>query len=127
VAVSHGRRRERPAETLDGALHAPAAEPTAGDLRLLADSELLLLCSQGDLPALGVIYDRYIDAVWSVALTYAGDLEAAERAVEAAFLHVWRQPEPEAPASIAVRLVRTVRREGRARVRASRVEASTQS
>ena len=116
MAVSQGRRRDhsRPGETLDTAPRATAIEPSAGDLGRLADSELLLLLSRRDLRALEVIYDRHIDVAWRVALVYAGDVPAAERAVEAAFLRLWRQPKPRARATLAARLLRTVRCEARA-------------
>ncbi len=86
--------------------------PTNADgLRQLADADLLLLISRRALHALEVIYDRHIQAAWRVALTYSDDVPAAERAVEAAFLHLWRKPEPGARASLAARLLSSVKRE----------------
>ena len=83
----------------------------ANGLRQLADRDLLLLVSRGALHALEAIYDRHIDAAWRVALSYADDVPAAERAVEAAFLYLWRRPEPGARASVAARLLSSVKRE----------------
>ncbi len=111
VAVSEARRLEHPwpAETV--AYRAPATESNANGLDKLADSDLLGLISRRDLRAFEVIYDRHIEAAWRVALTYSDDVPGAERAVEAAFLRLWRQPEPGARASLAARLLSSVRRE----------------
>ena len=113
MAVSEDRRLERlcPAERVASANHATATEPNANGVRQLADSNLLVLISRCDLRALEVIYDRHIEAAWRVALTYSDDVPAAERAVEAAFLRLWRHPEPGARASLAARLLSNVKRE----------------
>ncbi len=113
MAVSEDRRFEHPwpAEKVESALKAPASESKAHGLRQLAESELLVLISQCDLRALEVVYDRHIEAAWRVALAYSDDVPAAERAVEAAFLHLWRKPEPGARASLAARLLSSVKRE----------------
>ena len=113
MAVSEDRRLEHPwpAENVERAHRATATEPNANGLRKLADSDLLVLISRRDLRALEVIYDRHIEAAWRVALTYSDDVPAAERAVEAAFLRLWRRPEPRARASLAARLVSSVQRE----------------
>ncbi len=117
MAVSEERRLEHPwlEEKVESAFRATATEPKANGLCQLADSDLLVLISRCDLRALEVIYDRHIEAAWGVALTYSGDVPAAERAVEAAFLRLWRQPEPGARASVAARLLSSVTREARAR------------
>ncbi len=117
MAVSEDRRLEHPwpAEKVESAHRATATEPNANGLRQLADSDLLVLISRRDLRALEVIYDRHIEAAWKVALTYSDDMPVAERAVEAAFLRLWRQPEPGARASLGARLLSSVRREARAR------------
>ena len=117
MAVSQDRRLEHPwpAEKVERAHRATAIESNANGLRQLADSDLLVLISRRDLRALEVIYDRHIEAAWRVALAYSDDVPVAERAVEAAFLRLWRQPEPEPGASLAARLLSSVRREARAR------------
>ena len=119
MAVSEERGVEHPwpAEKIKSAHRATATEPNANGLRQLADSDLLVLISQRDLRALEVIYDRHIEAAWRVALTYSDDAPGAERAVEAAFLHLWRQPAPGARASLAARLLSSVQREARAQER----------
>ena len=113
MAVSEERRLEHPwlEEKVESAHRATATEPNANGLRQLADSDLLVLISRCDLRALEVIYDRHIEAAWSVALAYSDDVPAAERAVEAAFLHLWRQPEPGVRASLVARLLSNVKRE----------------
>ena len=115
MAVSEDRRLEHPwpAEKVESAHRATAIEPNANGLRQLADSDLLVLISRRDLGALEVIYDRHIEAAWRVALTFSDDVPVAERAVEAAFLRLWRQPEPGARASLAARLLSSVSREAR--------------
>ncbi len=117
MAVSEDRRLEHPwsAEKVERAHGATATEPDVNGLRQLADSDLLVLISRRDLRALEVIYDRHIEAAWSVALRYSDDVPLAERAVEAAFLCLWRQPEPGARASLAARLLSSVTREACAR------------
>ncbi len=111
MALSEARRLEHPwpAETV--AYRAPATESNANGLDKLADSDLLVLISRRDVRAFEVIYDRHIEAAWRVALTYSDDAPGAERAVEAAFLRLWRQPEPGVRASFAARLLSSVRRE----------------
>ena len=99
---------------LESAHRATPTESNANGLRQLADADLLVLISRRDLRALEVIYDRHIEVAWRVALTYSGDVPLAERAVAAAFLGLWRQPDPGARASLIVRLLSGVTREARA-------------
>ncbi len=88
-----------------------SAPTSAAGLSHLADSDLLVLISHHALHAFEVIYDRYIEAAWKVALVYTADVPAAERTVAAAFLNVWRHPEPFASPSFAARLLASVKRE----------------
>ena len=116
MAIIESRRLERsqPAGKVETAhlMSTTERNPTsAEDLRQLTDSDLLLLISRHALHALEAIYDRHIEAAWRVALTFSDDVPAAERAVEAAFLRLWRQPEPAARASLAARLLSSVQRE----------------
>ena len=120
MAVIESRQLERsqPAERVETA-HLGSTNgrhPTSADgLSELADSDLLVLISRRDLRALEVIYDRHIEAAWRVALTYSNDVPVAERAVETAFLRLWRRPEPGARASLGARLLSSVKSEARAR------------
>ena len=81
------------------------------DLPRLTDSDLLFLVSRGELDALGVIYDRHVDAAWTAALKLSNDVTTAERAVSEAFLRLWRTPEPAEQVSLSARLLSTVWRE----------------
>ena len=105
MAVIETRRLEqpRPAQRIE------SAPNSAAGLCQLADSDLLVLISQRALHAFEVIYDRHIEAAWRVALVYAADVPAAERAVAAAFLHVWRHPVPGTRQSFAARLLLSVK------------------
>jgi len=116
VAVSEDRRLDHrwPADNVESAHPGTTTEPDADGRHQLTDSDLLVLISQRDLGALEVIYDRHIEAAWRVALTYSNEVPAAERAVAATFLQLWRQPEPGARASLAARLLSSVTREARA-------------
>lgn len=113
MAVSEHRLRagSRPTEKLRSAPRRTATDASVGSLCRLADSELLVLLARRDLRALEVIYDRHIEAAWRVALAYAADVPAAERAVAAAFLRLWRQPEPGTRTTLAAQLLPTVRRQ----------------
>lgn len=91
---------------------APASEPRL--LQALSDADLIVLVSRGDLDAFAVLYDRHVGAVWRVALHYADDLAAAQEAVAAAFLRLWREPETTDQASLAARLRAGAAREARA-------------
>lgn len=90
-----------------GEQHARCRVRSGGSL----DSELLALISQGDLAALGLIYDRHIGAVWRVALHFSESATAAERVVSAVFLGLWRDPAPNHETSLPARLLSSVRRE----------------
>ena len=116
MAVSEARRRRHlsSAQTEPSAHRASPTNAKRSGLDKLADSDLLVLVSRRETRAFEVIYDRHIEVTWRVALMYSDDVPSAERAVEAAFLGLWRQPEPGSRASLAVRLTSTVKREARA-------------
>lgn len=81
--------------------------------RGFSDSDLLALISRGDLDAFGVIYDRHIEAAWKIALHYSANTAAAEQAVSAVFLRLWRNPEVNDQTSLPARLLASVAREAR--------------
>lgn len=66
---------------------AAAAKPSDEDEGLLA------AIADGQAAALQSIYDRHADALWRLALLLAGTSKRAERAVQGAFLALWRNPE----------------------------------
>lgn len=78
----------------------PLGEPT--------DSDLLLLIPRGDVEALGAIYDRHVGAAWKLALALSGSAAAAERAVLAAFMRLWREPAPDDRTGLSTRILADV-------------------
>ena len=72
-----------------------------------------LLCgvAAGDIRALAELYDRHAHVAWQAALDWAHDEVAAEAAVNAAFLKLWRRPEPSDPRSLGVRVLAAIRAE----------------
>ena len=82
-------------------------------LRALTDVDLVALVSLGDLDAFGALYDRHAQPTWRVALHYSDDLAAAEQAVAAVFLDLWREPETTIQASLSAWLSSGVAREAR--------------
>ena len=115
VALSEARRRPHlwPAQKEQSAYRASPTNANRSGLDKLADSDLLVLVSRRESRAFEVIYDRHIEVTWRVALVYSDDVPSAERAVEEAFLGLWRQPDPGSRASLAVRLTSSVKREAR--------------
>lgn len=78
----------------------------------LPDSDLLVLVSRGDLDALGVIYDRHVEAVWKVAVHFSATAAAAQQVVSSVFLRLWRNPQLD-DRSILGQLLLNVSRETR--------------
>lgn len=89
----------------------------------LPDRDLLHLVARADLHALEAIYDRQIEAAWAVALRFSTNAPAAEHAVARAFHGLWRTPEPRGRASLAGRLLSSVRREAEGSGRACGLES----
>ena len=57
----------------------------------LTDEVLLQLLSLGNENALGALYDRYGKPAYSLAYRMLGDVQAAEDAVQQAFINIWRR------------------------------------
>ncbi len=57
----------------------------------LADDVLLQLVHLGNESALGALYDRYGKLAYSLAYRILGDVQAAEDAVQEAFINIWRR------------------------------------
>jgi RNA polymerase sigma-70 factor (ECF subfamily) len=62
----------------------------SGDLRVLADEELMQLVRRGSAPAFEVIYDRHADAAFSLAYRICAQRSLAEDVVQEACLSLWR-------------------------------------
>jgi RNA polymerase sigma-70 factor (ECF subfamily) len=55
-----------------------------------ADLALVARIQSGDERALGALYDRWVDKVYSIASHLVADSDGAEEVVEQTFSHVWR-------------------------------------
>lgn len=60
------------------------------DLRELADEDLMPLVHDGDARAFEVVFDRHVDAAFSLAYRMCGRRGPAEDVVQEAFLSLWR-------------------------------------
>lgn len=58
-----------------------------------SDEALMVAVSAGDELAFAVLYDRYVDLVYSVALRVLADSQLAEDAAQDVFVRLWRRPE----------------------------------
>ncbi|HXN39021.1 MAG TPA: sigma-70 family RNA polymerase sigma factor [Solirubrobacteraceae bacterium] len=65
-------------------------DDSAESLRLLADEELVALTYRSKPAAFEVIYDRHVDAAFSLAVRICGQRALAEDVVQEAFLSLWR-------------------------------------
>lgn len=65
----------------------------AGDIRDLADEEVMQLVRRGDARAFELVYDRHGGAAYSLAYRIAGTPSGAEDVVQEAFLSIWRSRE----------------------------------
>jgi RNA polymerase sigma-70 factor, ECF subfamily len=61
-----------------------------GDLRILADEELMQLVRRGNVDAFEIVYDRHGDAAFSLAYRICGQRSLAEDVVQEACLSLWR-------------------------------------
>src|SRR5918997_1063978 len=61
-----------------------------GDIRELADEEVMQLVKRGDPRAFEVLYDRHAGAAYSLAYRIVGKPAAAEDVVQEALLSIWR-------------------------------------
>jgi len=66
------------------------ARAQPGDLRVLADEELMQLVRRGSAAAFEVVYDRHADAAFSLAYRICGQRSLAEDVVQEACLSLWR-------------------------------------
>lgn len=62
----------------------------AGDIRNLADEEVMQLVAEGDPRAFELLFDRHGGAAFSLAYRMVGNRVTAEDATQEAFLSIWR-------------------------------------
>ncbi len=95
-------------------------------LQALADEELMELVGAGQSRAFEVVFDRHVDAAFSLAYRMCGSRPRAEDVTQEAFLSAWRSGGSYDPARGSVRswLLSTVRNRA---IDAFRVEASKSS
>ncbi|MCL4396620.1 MAG: sigma-70 family RNA polymerase sigma factor, partial [Chloroflexi bacterium] len=55
------------------------------------DAEIIVQLQAGDSRAMSVLYDRYAQLVFSLAIKILGDRPAAEEVVQEVFVKVWRR------------------------------------
>jgi RNA polymerase sigma-70 factor (ECF subfamily) len=77
--------------------------PKSGDLRLMADEELMALVRGGDAAAFEVVYDRHADRAFSLAYRMLGARGPAEDVVQEGFLALWRSGQRYRPERGSVR------------------------
>jgi RNA polymerase sigma-70 factor (ECF subfamily) len=63
---------------------------SGGDLRSLADEELMQLVSENEAAAFEIIYERHANAAFSLAYRMCGSRSQAEDVVQEAFVSIWR-------------------------------------
>jgi RNA polymerase sigma-70 factor, ECF subfamily len=68
----------------------PNRRARQGDIRVLADEELMQLLREGETGAFEVIFDRHSGAAFSLAYRMCGRQAMAEDVVQEAFVSLWR-------------------------------------
>ncbi|GAB4203303.1 MAG: sigma-70 family RNA polymerase sigma factor [Roseiflexaceae bacterium] len=86
----NGPAREQPNHQTKDSRSVDQTAASAADLTTLRDDALLALIARRHDQALGVLYDRYIRLVYSVALRITGDRQTAEEVVQDVFQNVWQ-------------------------------------
>jgi RNA polymerase sigma-70 factor (ECF subfamily) len=71
-------------------LRSQSGDRAARDLRALADEDLMQLIYRGNADAFEVIYDRHVDAAFSLAMSMCRQRSLAEDVVQESFLSLWR-------------------------------------
>jgi RNA polymerase sigma-70 factor (ECF subfamily) len=71
-------------------MRAPARGASRGELRKLADEELVQLVAASDADAFEVVFERHADAAFALAYRMCGRRSVAEDVTQEAFLALWR-------------------------------------
>jgi RNA polymerase sigma-70 factor (ECF subfamily) len=71
-------------------LRSQSGERSVGHLRVLADEDLMQLLYRGNADAFEVIYNRHVDAAFSLAMRICRQRSLAEDVVQESFLSLWR-------------------------------------
>jgi RNA polymerase sigma-70 factor (ECF subfamily) len=74
-----------------------------GTLRSLADEDLMRMVQEGDARAFEVVFERHVDAAFSLAYRMCGRRAMAEDVIQEAFLSLWRAGAAYDPARGSVR------------------------
>jgi RNA polymerase sigma-70 factor (ECF subfamily) len=77
--------------------------PRHGTLTGLADEDLMRLVQDGDAQAFEVVFERHVDAAFSLAYRMCGRRAMAEDVIQEAFLSLWRAGAAYDPARGSVR------------------------
>ncbi len=64
--------------------------PPTAELRSLADEELMQLVRENEAAAFEIVYERHVDAAFSLAYRMCGSRPLAEDIVQEAFVSMWR-------------------------------------
>lgn len=72
-------------------MHSDAASPKPTDATQLSDVDLLRALREGQLDALGILYDRYASLVYGLALKILSNSEEAEDVTQDVFLTLWHR------------------------------------
>jgi RNA polymerase sigma-70 factor (ECF subfamily) len=85
---------ESTVRSIDGIAHATDDASVAYQLRTTwSDEALMLAVTNQDNSAFAVVYDRYVDLVYSTSLRVLGDTQMAEDVTQDVFVRLWRRPE----------------------------------
>lgn len=79
--------------TLNGTAAASAMETAIAARAEWTDEALMHAIAARDELAFGVLYDRYVDLVYSASLRVLSDSQLAEDATQDIFVRLWRRPE----------------------------------
>lgn len=67
-----------------------SARPTATDLAIVSDDQVMASVKAGSVAAFGVLYDRYCDRAYRVAWSVCRDDGRTQEAVQEAFISIWK-------------------------------------